>query len=297
MKKLIACAAALILCLYSAVTVYGLSDGNKYHQPPAAVEVEHFSFEALAKGADVEEVGVYLNDNSFLKPKDTVIADGNHWSYSDRSCSINIDKIWYGESNVFVAHLTFSDYSRFRTVLSGGTAATVSSDYGALLVVNNDVATGTGYVTIRDGNVVIDGNLSTVATYSRNDGRLRGGDYNGQSASDLAASGAVTDTFQFGPEFLVNGSVIAGDAGGRAQRTFIGTNGNAGDIVIGVSSGRYVDGVSQGLTYRECAEILQNYGCTFGAPLDGGGSSTMIFRGTVLVGSQRGGLQDFILFK
>ena len=47
------------------------------------------------------------------------------------------------------------------------------------------------------------------------------------------------------------------------------------------------------------ATYLQSKGCTFGVPLDGGGSSTMVFKGKVLnaaKGNQRA-VVDFVYFK
>ena len=108
-----------------------------------------------------------------------------------------------------------------------------------------------------------------------------------------------TDSFCFGPPILSGGEIKAGSDTSRAQRTFIGTNGNAGDIWLVVSDGRYNDGKSAGLTYREMAAYLQSKGCTFGVPLDGGGSSTMVFQGKVLNaanGTQRA-VVDFVYFK
>lgn len=91
---------------------------------------------------------------------------------------------------------------------------------------------------------------------------------------------------------------IAPSGGGRAQRTFIGTNGAPGDIWIVVTEGRGSDGVSAGLTMQECAEFLKAKGCTFGIPLDGGGSTTMVFNGMRLnhVSSERA-VVDFVYFR
>ena len=91
----------------------------------------------------------------------------------------------------------------------------------------------------------------------------------------------------------------AGSDSSRAQRTFIGTNGDAGDIWLFVSDGRKNDGKSSGLTYKQCARYMQSKGCTFGVPLDGGGSSTMVWKGQVLnaaKGNQRA-VVDFVYFK
>lgn len=85
----------------------------------------------------------------------------------------------------------------------------------------------------------------------------------------------------------------------RAQRTLIGSNGNAGEVIVVVSEGRYVDGESAGLTYRQCGKLMKELGCTVAVPLDGGGSSTMYFNGKVLnsaKGNERA-VRDFVYFK
>ena len=53
------------------------------------------------------------------------------------------------------------------------------------------------------------------------------------------------------------------------------------------------------LTYSEMASFLQSKGCTFGVPLDGGGSSTMYFNGKVLNAARSGqrSVVDFVYFK
>lgn len=66
-----------------------------------------------------------------------------------------------------------------------------------------------------------------------------------------------------------------------------------------VSDGRYNDGESAGLTYHECAKYLKSKGCTQGTALDGGGSSTMVWKGNILNASQSNerAVIDFIYFK
>ena len=120
----------------------------------------------------------------------------------------------------------------------------------------------------------------------------------GKNVTELVNAGLFTDSFNFGPPLLVNGSVT-GSGGGRAQRTFIGTNGAPGDIWLVVSDGRKNDGESAGLTYGEMGSYLKSKGCTFGVPLDGGGSSTMYFNGKVLNAARNGqrAVVDFVYFK
>ena len=120
-----------------------------------------------------------------------------------------------------------------------------------------------------------------------------------KNISTLVSNGLVTDTFCFGPPNLQNGNITGSSGGARAQRTFIGTNGSAGDIWVCVSDGRKNDGKSAGLTYTQCMQFLKDKGCTFGIPLDGGGSSTMYFNGKVLNAAKNGqrAVVDFVYFK
>ena len=158
------------------------------------------------------------------------------------------------------------------------------------------------YTVVRRGVIYNGGsrNCNSPAFYSSvtglfGDNKMLG--VNGVKVSDAVAQGLITDTFCFGPAILQNGEVTVGNDSSRAQRTFIGTDGKPGHMIICVSNGRYSDGVSAGLTYKEMATLLQEYGCTFGIPLDGGGSSTMVFKGKILNqlanDQERGYIVDF----
>ena len=235
--------------------------------------------------------------------------------YSDGSATITITKEWYGSSWNYIAHIQFSNYSRFGTAVGKGvyggkeTTSSAAKRLGALLAVNGCYsAPNLNYRVVRKGVIYNGANTGTwvPAVYSSNNGLLlsaweTGGTPGiaGVTLQTLVDSGLVTDTFNFGPPILVNGVVKAGSAGGRAQRTTIGTSGAAGDIWLVVSDGRKNDGVSVGPTYGEVAELLASKGCTFAVPLDGGGSSTMVWKGTVLNaarGKQRA-VVDFVYFK
>lgn len=235
--------------------------------------------------------------------------------YSDGSATITITKEWYGNSWNYIAHLQFSNYSRFGTAVGKGvyggkeTTSSAAKRLGALLTVNGCYsAPNLNYRVVRKGVIYNGANTGTwiPAVYSSNNGLLlsaweTGGTPGiaGVTLQTLVDAGTVTDTFNFGPPILVNGAVKAGSGGGRAQRTTIGTSGAPGDIWLVVSDGRKNDGVSLGPTYREVAELLASKGCTFAVPLDGGGSSTMVWKGTVLNaarGKQRA-VVDFVYFK
>lgn len=242
------------------------------------------------------EIDDELLDEFGIKKEVRKLKETGIGHYSDDTLDITIDRQWYDDTNVYVAHVQMSDYSRFHSVAVSGNAEDVDEDHDAILTVNGDYGTACGYPNIRDGQVVNGGSLSAEACY-RTDGLLTYGQSSSGGVGMSAQSGAnagIKDAFQFGPAFLVGEYSSCPEGGDHAQRTAIGTTGVQGDIYLLVSSGRWADGESQGLTYSDCVHILQGYGCTFAAPLDGGGSSIMIFRGETLVGKTRDGLIDYI---
>ena len=230
--------------------------------------------------------------------------------YSDGTCTIIIYKEWYKNAYVYAAHVTFSDYDRLWMECANGkynsggeTTSHAAKRVGAILAINGDYAVpgngAGGYAIARRGVVCNDKKAYPEGVYNSNTGKLTFG-HSGRMLSELVAEGLVTDTFQFGPNFLQNGKIIgAPNSSSRAQRTFIGTNGAAGDIWMCVSDGRYNDGKSAGLNAYECGAYLQSKGCTLGVPLDGGGSSTMYFNGSVLNAAKNGqrSVVDFLVFK
>lgn len=236
--------------------------------------------------------------------------------YADETAAITITKEWYENAWCYTAHLQFTDYSRFSTSCANGSygggyeiTSHAASRLDAIFAVNGCYsAPYLNYTVVRSGELCNGSgkNLWCPAVYSSATGLFQsawetGGTPGiaGVNVDSLVESGLVTDTFCFGPPILADGSVTIGSDTGRAQRTFIGTNGNPGDIWIVVSEGRYADGESAGLTYSQCARLLAGKGCTFGVPLDGGGSSTMVFQGQVLNSAKVGqrAVVDFVYFK
>ena len=106
----------------------------------------------------------------------------------------------------------------------------------------------------------------------------------GITAQELLDKGAV-QVFSFGPGLVEDGSVAvdASDEVDRAKasnpRTAIGILGE-NHYVFAVSDGRTDE--SEGLSLYELAEFLQRLGGQTAYNLDGGGSSTMVYRGTVV---------------
>lgn len=132
--------------------------------------------------------------------------------------------------------------------------------------------------------------VSGDATYCSKTGLLRPGTLQkgvtaGMTLSDAAKKKLISDTFHgdMGMALLNNGKLLAGKADkGYRPRTFIGTNGKPGDFWIVVCNGDNADKWSKGLNSYGEAQILKKLGCNYGYNLDGGGSSTMIFKGKIV---------------
>lgn len=228
-------------------------------------------------------------------------------TYSDSTAKITVHKEWYQDAWVYAAHIQFKDYNRFKsTTAKGGyeTTSSVANRVGAILAVNGPYMDGS-YAVIRNDKVVYDrAIISDLAIYNDNTGKLaNAGDLGltGMYASTAVKKGLASDTFKFCNSTLVQyGANVANpDNWDRAQRTFMGTNGESGDIWVCVSDGRYNDGASAGLRKYQCASYLRKLGCEYGVMLDGGGSSTMVWKGTTLNaahGNERA-VKDFVYFR
>ena len=310
-------------------TVYATGSVNVRKGPGT----EYEKVGSLTYGDSVKRIGIgdnnwskviykdqelYISSNylSTKKPEAQVSDSAYPLTYSDSSCTITVYKEWYENAYVYAAHITYSDYDRLGTSCANGkynggfeTTSHAAKRIGAKLAINGCYsAPYLDYIVVRDGKICngASRNLWTPAVYNSNNGMLMsawesGGTPGiaGQNVQQLVDEGKITDTFCFGPPGLSNGTVTAGSDSSRAQRTFIGTNGNAGDIWLCVSDGRSNDGKSSGLTYKQCMNYLVSKGCTFGVNLDGGGSSTMYFNGKVLnaaKGNERA-VVDFVYFK
>lgn len=117
---------------------------------------------------------------------------------------------------------------------------------------------------------------STVIGFDQND-VLVVGKMTGQEALDRG----LRDAISFGPVFIVNGKLvdITGDGGGLNPRTVIGQRAD-GAVLLLVIDGRQTS--SLGASYKDCAQIMLDYGAVNAANLDGGSSSMMMYHGEIL---------------
>lgn len=236
------------------------------------------------------------------------LQQSTNMTYSSPTGSIIITKDKVQNVNVYCAHLTFSDYTRFKTFYNASaTASKAAALTNAIFCVNGSAEKINGGGEMHD-RVIPDFSISkscTPALYSQDNGKLFAGfgsKYANWSLMRIRDEKIATDTLGFGNAFLKDGQITCSQGGSRRPRSFIGTNEKPGDIWICVSEGDGINGGGTGLTGYECAQILKQKGCTLGYPMDGGGSSTMVFNGKVLNtpsenGKERGYIGDFVIWK
>lgn len=216
-------------------------------------------------------------------------------AYSDDNITVKITTYRKYDTNIYVADITVKSADYLQTAFADDTfgknitdkTSVIASDHNAILAVNGDFcgAQNSGYV-IRNGklyraasagddqeDLVIDGdgNFSIVSE----------GD---ATAESLLKSGAQ-QVLSFGPGLVENGKVAVSenDEVGKAMasnpRTAIGQIDSLHYVLV-VSDGRTDE--STGLSLYQMAAFLKTLGVKTAYNLDGGGSSTMYFNGSVV---------------
>ncbi len=216
-------------------------------------------------------------------------------SYSDGNISITITKYREYDTDIYVADVTVTDASYLKTAFADSTygknitekTSVIADESGAVLAINGDFygAQNSGYV-IRNGKIyrdtVSDSSQEDLVIYE--DGSFEIVTEGSISASELLVGGAV-QVLSFGPGLIENGeiSVTENEEVDNAKtsnpRTAIGQISDLHYVMV-VSDGRTNE--SSGLSLNELAEFMQGLGVTTAYNLDGGGSSTMVFNGTVI---------------
>ena len=222
-------------------------------------------------------------------------------SYTDGNISVSLKEYTVEGTAVYLAEAAIASPEYLRTALARGaygknvteTTSEIADSAGAVLAVNGDYygARENGYV-IRNGTLYRDTAVpgqEDLVIYS--DGSFGIIDESEVSAAKLIEDGAV-QTLSFGPVLVDNGEVKVGSgdevkkAMSSNPRTAIGIT-EDGTYLFVVSDGRTEE--SEGLTLEELAEFMQSAGAVTAYNLDGGGSSTMVFNGSV-VNSPTGGM-------
>ena len=207
---------------------------------------------------------------------------------------IEVSKVRAYDTDIYVADIQVSSAEYLKTALAQNafgrnlkdTTSNMAEAAGAVLAINGDYYgfRDDGYV-VRNGVLYRDtASAGTDALVIYGDGSMGAASQDEQTAQSLVESGAW-QVLSFGPVLVENGvaSVQAGEevdqAMGSNPRTAIGMISPLHYIVV-VSDGRTGD--DEGLSLYQLAQVLVDNGATFAYNLDGGGSTTLYFKGEIL---------------
>ena len=233
------------------------------------------------------------SNSNTLTDVETVYGGTVIGEYSDSNTSITLKQYRAYDSTIYVADVTVSDASALKTALANNTygrnitdtTSNMAEDNNAILAINGDYygARQSGYV-IRNGNLYRNTSGNRDALVIKQNGEFEFVSEGETSAEELLQNGAY-QVLSFGPVLLEDGEISVGenDEVGMAMasnpRTAIGYLGNNHYVFV-VSDGRTSE--SAGLSLYELASFMKELGVADAYNLDGGGSSTMVFKGEII---------------
>jgi exopolysaccharide biosynthesis protein len=225
-------------------------------------------------------------------------------SYTSDAASVSISTVVTGTGDAtvtyYVADVTLSDATVLQSAFANNqfgeniteNTSQIAADNGAIFAINGDYYgfRDTGIV-IRNGVVYRDEGAREGLAFYR-DGTVEVYDETTASADQLVADG-VWNTLSFGPAVVEDGQIVDGiedvevdtnvgnhSIQGDQPRTAVGVI-DENHLVFVVVDGRS-PGYSAGVTMTELAQIMVDLGATTAYNLDGGGSSTMVFNGSLV---------------
>ncbi|WP_159610350.1 phosphodiester glycosidase family protein [Glutamicibacter sp. JC586] len=252
----------------------------------------------------VEQTGISSAAASTASTASDTAAKITDTSYTSDLAKINITKTSTGSGSSQVTYFAADIKLSEGTVLGSAfakdsfgeniteTTSTIAENNNAIFAINGD------YYGFRDTGIVIrngvayrdKGAREGLAFYK--DGSVKTYDETTTSADALVADG-VWQTLSFGPTVVKDSKQVDGidqvevdtnfgnhSIQGQQPRTAIGVI-DDNHFVFVVVDGRS-EGYSVGVTMPELAQIMLDLGCETAYNIDGGGSSTMYFNGSLV---------------
>lgn len=226
------------------------------------------------------------------EPTDAAVTSN---SYTDENISITITETTVNDSQVYVADVTLSDISYLKTAFASSTygknitdtTSNIAESVNAILAINGDYygARNSGYV-VRNGTVYRTDSAGSDQEdlVIKSDGSfeiITEGSFSSSSLSDSD----ILQVLSFGPGLISNGEITVSEN----EEVDQAKTSNPRTAIAEISPLHYLlvtaDGrtsASKGLTLYQFAEYLQTLGAVTAYNLDGGGSTTMVFNGTVV---------------
>lgn len=218
---------------------------------------------------------------------------GETETWENENARISLTTYKEYDTKIYVADIVLTSAQYLKTAFAEDTygknitadTSEIASTHGAILAINGDYygARESG-VVIRNGIVYREPETGEEMLCLYADGSMKVVSAEGETGEALVKSG-VWQAFSFGPGLIEEGkiAVTAEDEVGRAMasnpRTAIGMISPLHYVFV-VSDGRTEE--SAGLSLSELAAFLKSLGATEAYNLDGGGSSTLWFNGSVV---------------
>jgi len=265
---------------------------------------------------EITDVAAYEAENSTVATVDaTSEAVTTATTYQSDTASISISTVVTGSGSdtvtYYVADVQLTDATALRSAFAQNSfgenivenPSAIAEDNGAVFAINGD------YYGFRDSGIIIrngviyrdSGARTGLAFYL--DGHVEVYDETATTAQELLDSG-VWNTLSFGPAIVENGETVDGIESVEVDTNF-GNHSIQGDqprTAVGVIDDNHLafvvvdgrsPGYSKGVTLTGLADIMLGLGATTAYNLDGGGSSTMYFNGSLVnnplgTGTERG---------
>lgn len=243
-----------------------------------------------------------IYENAVVRISEAWNYTNDEWNYESATLRVSVEPRETSYTKYWVCHVRTFSTQQLCSALCGGTygnprvatSVEVAAHNGVIGINGSGFSYGSGIPAegksmIKEGVVYSDiysnGNIMCVTQ--------DGGMFTaiaGMTTEDMLNRG-VRDTYCFGPTLVENGEPYeitpAFQQTYRYQRTAVGMV-NPGDYYIVIVDGKGVGG-SQGMTYEELRDVFLELGCEYAYNLDGGGSTTLVFKGRIINSLTDGG--------
>ena len=265
---------------------------------------------------EITDVAAYEAENSTVATVDaTSEAVTTATTYQSDTASISISTVVTGSGSdtvtYYVADVQLTDATALRSAFAQNSfgenivenPSAIAEDNGAVFAINGD------YYGFRDTGIIIRNGVVYRDTGARTglafylDGHVEVYDETATTAQELLDAD-VWNTLSFGPAIIADGEPVDGIESVEVDTNF-GNHSIEGDqprTAVGVIDDNHLafvvvdgrsPGYSKGVTLTGLADIMLGLGATTAYNLDGGGSSTMYFNGSLVnnplgTGTERG---------
>jgi len=265
---------------------------------------------------EITDVAAYEAENSTVATVDaTSEAVTTATTYQSDTASISISTVVTGSGTdtvtYYVADVQLTDATALRSAFAQNSfgenivenPSAIAEDNGAVFAINGD------YYGFRDTGIIIRNGVVYRDTGARTglafylDGHVEVYDETATTAQELLDAD-VWNTLSFGPAIIADGEPVDGIESVEVDTNF-GNHSIQGDqprTAVGVIDDNHLafvvvdgrsPGYSKGVTLTGLADIMLGLGATTAYNLDGGGSTTMYFNGSLVnnplgTGTERG---------